>query len=106
MKRVLIIILFVNYIILIAEPYRPCPLILVHGYNTHNAKSSNFGLIMKKSLYSNDIAHPIEASPFKIEGSGELHWGTAYYISKFKSDTLEENKLAYKCLENKDTIIK
>lgn len=91
---------------LYAEPYRPYPIIFVHGYNTNNVKSSNFGLIMKKSLHYNDIAHPIEASPFKIEGSGELHWGTAYYISKFKSDTLEENKLAYKCLENKDTIIK
>ena len=99
MKRFLLFsLIIVSYIIINAEPYRPYPIILVHGYNTSNAKSSNFGLIMKKSLHYNDIAHPIEASPTQLKQFGELAnpFDPKYYISKFKSDTLEENKLVFR----------
>ena len=62
---------------------------------------------MKKSLHYNDIAHPIEASPTQLKQFGELvnPFDPKYYISKFKSDMLEENKLAFKSLENNQDIV-
>ena len=48
---------------LYAEPYRPYPIIFVHGYNTNNVKSSNFGLTMKKSV-ENGIIVRLQVSSY------------------------------------------
>ena len=107
MKRfLLIIIILLTFIQTInGEPYRPYPLILVHGYNANNAKSSNFGLRMKRSKNADSIKYQIKASPYKIEGTGEFRWGDAYFVSKFYADSIEEDKLAYRCLETNQQII-
>lgn len=73
MKKVtlLFIIVFICLII-VAEPYRPYPIIFVHGYNTNNTLSSNFGLTMEKSVENGIIKYPIKASPYFSSRSGEL----------------------------------
>ncbi len=101
MKKILILlILIIISISVFSEPYRPYPIIAIHGYNTNNYKESNFGIVMDRDHYQENIDYPIASSPVKIDGEGGL-----WYVSRNEGKRIEYGKLLYKCAEYNSEIL-
>ncbi|MGE3063335.1 MAG: hypothetical protein AB7T10_06840 [bacterium] len=64
---------------LTAEPYRPYPVVMIHGYNTDNYNASNFGITILSDSIKANIANPTTPSPVpaKINNIED-----DYYISR------------------------
>ena len=102
MKKIALLLLTVLSLIISAEPYRPYPVITVHGYNANGYNSSNFGITILSSEFEDSIANPTTPSPVPatindIEDD--------YYISRNEGKRIEYNKLAYKMAELNRAVI-
>ena len=100
-KLVVILFLITMAIASFGEPYRPYPIIYIHGYAADHYNSGNFGTIINSSHIPSDIINPTTTSPVP-EKIGEY---TNNYISRNECKRLEEGKLAYQVFEyNKDIL--
>jgi len=64
---------------LTAEPYRPYPVIMVHGYNTTVYNGSNFGITILSDTLKANITNPTTPSP--VQATIDDKTGD-YYISR------------------------
>ncbi len=78
-----------------SEPYRPYPIIYIQGYAVNHYNSCNFGTVINSSTDSTKIINPTTTSPVP-DKIGEY---TDNYISRNECKRIEEDKLAYRCLE-------
>ncbi len=99
-KIIIFILVFLTITILNAEPYRPYPIIAIHGYNANGYKSGNFGTVINSSHIPSDIINPTTFSPVKIKDEDGL-----WYISRNECKRIEEDKLAYRCLEYNEDVL-
>ena len=64
MKKILfLLILIVISISVFSEPYRPYPIIYIHGYAADHYNSGNFGTIINSSNEPGDILIKTSTSP-------------------------------------------
>jgi hypothetical protein len=97
MKRFcLFVSALLSILVLKAEPYRPYPVIMVHGYNADNYNGSNFGITILSSTEEENVSNPTTPSPVPTTIDGE---SGNYYISRNEGERIEYNKLAYKMAE-------
>jgi len=95
MRKILFLLLLIIISIMIfSEPYKPYPVLTVHGYNTDNYGESNFGIVMQSDHDQKEIDYPIASSPVKIEGEEGL-----WYVSRNEGKRIEYDKLSYHCAE-------
>lgn len=57
------LLLILLWIVIFADPYRPYPVVFVHGYAANNIEKSIFGIRMLHSNYKTDIKNYIASSP-------------------------------------------
>ena len=69
----------ISILVLEAEPYRPYPVIMVHGYNTTVYNGSNFGITIWSSTEKEQVANPTTPSP--VQATIDDKPGD-YYISR------------------------
>jgi hypothetical protein len=97
MKRFCIFLsAILSILVLKAEPYRPYPVIMVHGYNADNYNGSNFGITILSDTIKANITNFTTPSPVPTTIDGE---SGKYYISRNEGKRIEYNKLAYKMAE-------
>ena len=94
MKKIAFLLSIVLSLIVTAEPYRPYPVIMVHGYNANNYNGSNFGITILSDKKKDNVTNYTASSPDEIPD----HEGK-YYISRNEGKRIEYNKLAYKMAE-------
>ncbi len=68
-----------SILVLEAEPYRPYPVIMVHGYATDLTNKSDWGITILSSKFEDSIVNPTTPSPVtaKINNIED-----DYYISR------------------------
>ncbi len=102
MKKLFILLtLIIISIMIFSEPYRPYPIIAIHGYNADHYNTGNFGTVINSNTDSTKILNPTSTSPVP-EKIGEY---TDNYISRNECKRLEEGKLAYRCLEYNEDVL-
>ncbi len=84
-----------------SEPYRPYPIIYIQGYAVNHYNSCNFGTVINSSTEEEDITNPTATSPVP-EKIGDY---TDNYISRNECKRIEEDKLAYRCLEYNENVL-
>ena len=90
-KLIVVIFLITLTIALFAEPYRPYPVVYLHGYAANHYNHGNFGTVINSSIYPKDIKNPTASSPVP----DSIGNNTNNYISRNECKRLEEGKLAY-----------
>ena len=88
--------------IVTAEPYRPYPIITIHGYNANGYDGSNFGITILSSDTTGVVQFPTTPSPVPATIDDK---SDDYYISRNEGKRIEYNKLAWKMAElNKNVL--
>ena len=100
-KSFILLITLIISIIISAEPYRPYPIIMTHGYAVSQYNKSDFGTVINSSHKPGDITNPTATSPVP-DKIGEY---TDNYISRNECRRIEEDKLAYRCLEYNEDVL-
>lgn len=65
--------------IVTAEPYRPYPVIMVHGYAANNYEGTNFGITILSSTEEENVSNPTTPSPVPAKINNIEN---DYYISR------------------------
>ena len=100
MKKIAFLLLTVISLIISAEPYRPYPIITIHGYNANGYDGTNFGITIWSDKEIGNVTNYTASSPDEIPD----HEGD-YYISRNEGKRIEYNKLAYKMAELNRAVI-
>ncbi len=88
MKKVLfILLLIVGIIHIFSEPYKPFPVLVVHGYNADNYGETNFGIVIQQNTNKSKIVNPT------VDKNGD------FYVSRNEGERIEYGKLVYQCAE-------